>query len=312
MTPVRYYVIPREDVEHVTQDSPIPGDFLTEWESVRPGVLGKLTQDIFAENCRSENQAWKDFSLFQRVRLVENAEVVVCQNWLELRHHQRLDNRLLIQHVLSTYPNQIKIFSWNHDADSRSVSMFGNLTDDSVILDYNTSRPWPQSLVLPFWNVATGMADRTDRPHFAGFNGYIGSVKLRQQLRFAIHRQHGYHCSDRRLSEAEYLKQLGSFHYALCPRGGGLSSYRFYEAIQCGTVPVLFADDAVLPFPELDYSKFSIHLPESATFEFWKIDDVLRAADWESLHREVLVVQQQFSLLGVQRSIHAKVRGILG
>ena len=98
MKPIRYYVVPREDVEHVTQGTPLPGDFLANWEADRPGVLNKSTQDIFAANSRSERQVWKDFSLFRRVRDPKRADVVVCQNWLELFHANRLDQavRLLV------------------------------------------------------------------------------------------------------------------------------------------------------------------------------------------------------------------------
>jgi len=52
--------------------------------------------------------------------------------------------------------------------------------------------------------------------------------------------------------------------FCLAPRGYGRSSFRFFEAIQLGTIPVYFWDDKKwLPYQELvDYHRFSICIQE--------------------------------------------------
>lgn len=51
--------------------------------------------------------------------------------------------------------------------------------------------------------------------------------------------------------------------YTLCPRGYGAQSFRFYEAIQLGSVPVYIYDTPWLPFEnEISYGLFSIVLHE--------------------------------------------------
>jgi hypothetical protein len=47
--------------------------------------------------------------------------------------------------------------------------------------------------------------------------------------------------------------------FCLAPRGYGRSSFRLYEAIQLGTIPVFIYDDKWLPFEdEIDWNEFSV------------------------------------------------------
>ncbi len=315
MKPVKFYVVPRVDIESVIQDAPLPADYLAEWEALRPGILNDTTQDIFAPNSRSEQQQWTHFKLFRQVSDPSNADVVVCQNWLELLYSCDLEKsfRLVIYHMLHNYPEKIIVFSWNHDCDSSMIREFCNLPfERCLILDYNTSAPWPGSVLLPFWNVRTALRFSRQRRYAAGFVGYVGSLKLRQRLGLSVLHKPGYYWSQTRLEEDKYLRLMSSFQFALCPRGGGLNSYRFYEAIQCGAVPVLFGDDASLPFPDLDYSKFSLRIPEQLAGDFGEIDRRLHEANWGMLVKELSATQRQFSLLGVQKEVHRRIRELIG
>ena len=70
-------------------------------------------------------------------------------------------------------------------------------------------------------------------------------------------------------NQTEYIEITRSSKFALAPRGYGRSSFRFFEILQMGTVPVYVWDDIEwLPYLELvDYSKFaiSIHVSDLAT-----------------------------------------------
>lgn len=47
--------------------------------------------------------------------------------------------------------------------------------------------------------------------------------------------------------------------FCLCPRGYGKSSFRLYECMQLGTIPVYIYDDKWLPFENtIDWTKFSV------------------------------------------------------
>jgi hypothetical protein len=52
-------------------------------------------------------------------------------------------------------------------------------------------------------------------------------------------------------SFAEFRENVLGSDYTLCPRGGGNWSYRFYETLCLGRVPVFFNTDSVLPYEPL-------------------------------------------------------------
>jgi hypothetical protein len=61
--------------------------------------------------------------------------------------------------------------------------------------------------------------------------------------------------------------------FALCPRGYGRSSFRLYEVMQLGTIPVFIYDDKWVPFEdEIDWNEFSV-LIHSKYLN--KIDEIL-------------------------------------
>lgn len=61
-----------------------------------------------------------------------------------------------------------------------------------------------------------------------------------------------------------FIKSLAESKMVLAARGGGLSSYRFFEAMSAGRVPILLADDWELPCKDLiEWDKCIVQIPES-------------------------------------------------
>lgn len=66
-----------------------------------------------------------------------------------------------------------------------------------------------------------------------------------------------------RRAQLEYLNNMLESDYVLCPRGFGNFSYRLYESLACGRIPVLIDTDCVLPFDSLiDWDAYCIRVPE--------------------------------------------------
>ena len=61
---------------------------------------------------------------------------------------------------------------------------------------------------------------------------------------------------------ASYREVVGRSQFVLCPRGAGTSSFRLYEALAAGRVPVVLSDDWVEP-AGIDWSSCSVRVPES-------------------------------------------------
>lgn len=64
-------------------------------------------------------------------------------------------------------------------------------------------------------------------------------------------------------SRREYVENMLGSDYILCIRGGGNFSYRLYETLSCGRIPVFVDTDSVLPFDdEIDWKRYSVWLTE--------------------------------------------------
>lgn len=83
---------------------------------------------------------------------------------------------------------------------------------------------------------------------------------------FIIRNSYSGHSStikmDPEQARKEYIDNLINSDYALVVKGDGNYSYRFYEALSLGRIPVLLDTDCVLPLEDvIDYSEFVIRIP---------------------------------------------------
>lgn len=69
-----------------------------------------------------------------------------------------------------------------------------------------------------------------------------------------------------------YVDVLARSRFTLCPAGSGTSSYRFFEAMRAGSVPVILSDHLVLPEGP-DWSSCSVRVPLARVKE---LPDLLR------------------------------------
>ncbi len=63
-------------------------------------------------------------------------------------------------------------------------------------------------------------------------------------------------------ADAEYFDILKRSKFVLCPRGRSLSTWRCYEAMRAGRVPVILSD-GWLPPDAIPWSSFSVRVPEA-------------------------------------------------
>lgn len=312
MKPIPFYVFPRKQVQSI---APLSPSFLAEWESVRPGVLDDNSIDIFLPNIRSKKHPTTRFDLFNRVENVDSGTVIVCNSWLELlsadgRHH---DISVLMNAIRSEFPHNPKVWSWNSDRDESTVPELHDLPENEFILSYNTSRPSPNDILIPFWTIECRHPINIEmqRPWRGGFIGYVGGLKLRQKMVEAFRSKEGWMVDDAdkigRLVESDYLWQMRHWDFALCPRGGGLSSYRFFEAIHAGCVPVLFADDVALPYPDLPWGELICRIPEKDAGNFDLVWDLIGGIDVKARRKTLSEVKQRFTLTRVQQEIFTRL-----
>jgi len=92
---------------------------------------------------------------------------------------------------------------------------------------------------------------------------------------------------DKKIGRERFFKNLENNIFVLCPRGCGNFSYRFYETMCYGRIPIFINTDCVLPFENLiDYKKEIVFVEES---ELTNINDIIK----EYCDKKDLILQQK-------------------
>lgn len=118
---------------------------------------------------------------------------------------------------------------------------------------------------------------------FASFQGTLQTNPVRFKVLDALKQFESYHfeptkfwttmpIAEQQELRVSYLANMNDSQFVLCPRGAGLSSIRFFEALRMGRIPVLIADETKLPLEWLiNYDNFIVRVPEA---------DILQSRDY--------------------------------
>ena len=80
-----------------------------------------------------------------------------------------------------------------------------------------------------------------------------------------------------------FLESATQSEFCLCPRGYGLNSFRLYEAMQLGCIPVIITDEFYLPWQdELNWNEFSVLISKD---NIPNIADILKTYKPEDINR---------------------------
>lgn len=100
------------------------------------------------------------------------------------------------------------------------------------------------------------------------FAGFVGSYthNIRIQLQNILGSLQGYYFSGQQWTPNvpnyrvnEFMAVTSQCKFTLCPRGYGNTSFRMYECMQLGSVPVYISDDFHLPWSdEIDWKDFCV------------------------------------------------------
>jgi len=130
------------------------------------------------------------------------------------------------------------------------------------------------------------------REQFAFFAGNITHKandrnRVRSRMRDALQNAHGFSIMDTGQQPlVDFSKSMRECVFALCPRGYGPTSFRLYEAMHYGAIPVYIYDKPCLPYlDELRWPSFSV---------LCHIDDIRRLpARLRSFSRQGIAQLQQ-------------------
>ena len=100
--------------------------------------------------------------------------------------------------------------------------------------------------------------------YLASFMGRISTHVCRKSMYDLLCDDPKYRVYDGDFETNKFTKEIISSYVALCPRGYGGSSFRFYEAMQLGVVPLHIGDLDVRPFKKwINWGKCSIYVKDA-------------------------------------------------
>lgn len=263
--------------------------------------------DIFSENVRSRDRKHKNFDVFNSVNTVTDDCVIVVGFYLELLEFWGQRNRIydVVKYYCERYPNNKVVVTWNHDINASQIFNFIDRFTNLYVLNFNTSIDHERYILLPFWTIDENDI-HTDKKYLANLVCTFNN-NIRINIKNALKGNTDIFISEK-ISFEQYKQTLSGSKFTLCPKGLGLSSYRFFECFQLNTIPVLFADSVILPYQDkLNYDDFIIKIPEIKSNDGAYILDKMNSVDYNEMINNLNNVKEYFTLKGVQEEIKTRL-----
>lgn len=109
------------------------------------------------------------------------------------------------------------------------------------------------------------------KKYLGSFVGRTSTHSIREDLHASLKNDSRFLFVDGSLGEKFFVKVMLQSLVALCPRGYGGSSFRFYEAMQIGVVPFQIGDIDTRPFKKsIKWDEFSFYTNDAA-----KVRDII-------------------------------------
>lgn len=148
-----------------------------------------------------------------------------------------------------------------------------------------------------------------DCRHDVSFRGCAEYMEVRKRLPAAITKleKAGFQCRFENVKppygqaqKDSYFELLADSRFVLCPRGIGLNSIRFFEALAYGRIPVLLSDEAKLPLDwVIPYPDFSLRVPEAEVERLpGYLEDFRARHDLEEASRLAMEIHRRYLSVG--------------
>jgi hypothetical protein len=195
---------------------------------------------------------------------------------------------------------------------------FEKFPKDTLIFSAGGNREGDNIIPIPLIcsSIPKEWIPNKEKTIFASFVGSRNTHPIRMDMCNHLSGKEGYEISAGNWSTTvpmdNFKKFLGitcSSKFGLAPRGYGKSSFRMYEILQLGTVPVYISDVHYLPWSdELDWNDFCVPVNED---EIEDIDTILKSiSDVEYnnlLENGKKVYEEYFTLEGMFKNIIKRI-----
>lgn len=135
-----------------------------------------------------------------------------------------------------------------------------NVDLDGVTV-FTANRVGERGIDVPL--LRNAMYPQEPEPHrrmLASFIGHRHTHRLRADMFHELHYHRDCHCEHGNRGWPAFGRLMRASYIALCPRGDGAQSFRFYEAMEFGTAPLYLSDIDARPFRRwLDWDGVSLY-----------------------------------------------------
>lgn len=187
--------------------------------------------------------------------------IPIYWNRYYINHNWGKDVEFLVEEIERCQEINIPKFTIA-EADVRVLKPQINWND--IIIFCASRRDTNQNIDIPLLSAPRPLPkDIPGKRYIASFLGNLETDGLRMAMREQLK-----HRTDCRIEHAgapmeEFTRNLLESYIALAPRGQGAQSFRMYEAMQLGTVPLYISDIDCRPFKKwIDWDICSLYVPD--------------------------------------------------
>ncbi len=192
----------------------------------------------------------------------------------------RVSDQDYVYSYISTLPF-FQEFEEKHLFFLPGIDTWAPLFTKATLFRHSVHRKFPDLNAIPYpyySDLVPEQPNYDNLVYHTVFSGFLGSWKGRGELVTALSIAQGIHCyvkgmdrfhdhlppEQRDENRKTYLESVRCTVTVCCPRGAGLNSFRFFETLASGRIPILISDECVLPFEDrIDYKNLILWLPEA-------------------------------------------------
>ena len=237
---------------------------------------------------------------------IQTDRVYIPVFWTNMQNHPGFNKEkynLLLQFAIQKLPSTTNYFTIVQHDDGPQLTLPRN-----TLVFGACSGTVPLPLLYEDTDGTLLNTPRTEKTILASFVGQL-THPIRRALFHAIkdepnivcHAKEGWTVNVSDDAAALFVRETLAAKFCLAPRGYGRSSFRFFEAMQLGTVPVYVWDDKEwLPYQdELDYSQFSVSIHQGDIQNLARRLRSIRKEEYEKMQENLTKVQHWFTLEGM-------------
>ena len=225
-------------------------------------------------------------------------------------------NNMMPRNILQAFLNSLNQNLPYYVVCQHDDAPIEKLPPNTLIFSAGGNYSGPNCIPLPLICSSLKKPDKTDKDIFCSFVG-SGTHEIRNELfktwkddKDFLFTQGGW---DIKVSEDKlnhFITVTNRSKFALCPRGYGKSSFRLYEAMQIGAVPVYVSDDHYLPWTdELDWNDFCVLVQQKDIPNLKNILSSIDDVKYNSmLNKAKQIYDTYFTLEGMTNNILKRVQ----